>query len=331
MTGQLPAQLRTQVQIPGPVVEATGMSRRFGRMQALDGVDLRIDRGEIVGYVGPNGSGKTTTMRALLGLVGLDAGELRIFGRDVRSEFSLIGPHLGAVFDQHALHPELTVRETLDLYARLLGTPGDLRRRVDEVIETMGLGERAGSRAKTLSKGLQQRLAFGRAIIHSPALLLLDEPFDGIDTETHRHLRDLLRHLAGEGTSIFLTSHDLHEVDQLASRVVILDRGRVVAAGSPAELKRGVGGAGVSVVFQEPVTAAEVQAALAGVTGPQDLEIAAGGLKATIRLAPGVAVDAVATGLIAAGLRVRHFQPLESTLEDAYFSHLEERAMEEPR
>jgi ABC-type multidrug transport system ATPase subunit len=324
--------MRGQPQIFGAVVEAKAISRRFGRMQALDRVDLRIDRGEIVGYVGPNGSGKTTTMRALLGLVRLDAGELRLFGRDIRSEFWAIGPHLGAVFDQHALHAELTVRETLNLYARLFGIPSiDRRRRVDEVIETMGLGERAGARAKTLSKGLQQRLAFGRAIIHSPALLLLDEPFDGIDTETHRHLRILLRDLVGDGTSIFLTSHDLHEVDQLATRVVILDRGRVVASGTPAQLKRGAGGAGISVQFQESVTADIVHAALAGVAGREDIEIAAGGLQATIRPISGVPVDVVAARLMAAGLRVRQFQPQESTLEDAYFAHLQGHATEESR
>jgi len=307
----------------GPVVVATGISRRFGRLQALDRVDLHIGRGEIVGYVGPNGSGKTTTMRALLGLVRLDAGELHILGRDVATEFAAIGPHLGAVFDQHALHPDLTVRETLDLYARLFGMGSDRRRRVDEVIATMGLGERSGMRAKTLSKGLQQRLAFGRAIVHSPALLLLDEPFDGIDTETHRHLRGLLRSLARDGTSIFLTSHDLHEVDQLATRVVILDRGRVVAAGTPAELKRGVGGPGVLLVFQESVTVEQIAAALDGVAGPRDIDLAPDGLKATVRISA-VPVDAVAARLFAAGLRVRQFQPLESTLEDAYFSHLEE-------
>lgn len=308
-----------------PVVEARGISRRFGRMQALDRVDFRIEQGEIVGYVGPNGSGKTTTMRALLGLVRLDAGELRVFGRDVRSELAAIGPHLGAVFDQHALHPDLTVRETLDLYACLLGVPAERRgRRVSEVIDILGLGERAGSRAKTLSKGLQQRLAFGRAIVHSPALLLLDEPFDGIDTETHRHLRDLLGRLVEEGASIFLTSHDLHEVDQLASRVVILDRGRVVASGTPTELKRAVRGAGVSVAFQEPVTPEALEAALGGIAGHEDVVLAAGGTKATIALRPGVSVDVVASRLIAAGLRVRQFQPIESTLEDAYFAHLEE-------
>ena len=313
------------------VVEATAISRRFGANQALDRVDFRIDRGEIVGYVGPNGSGKTTTMRALLGLVRLDAGELRVFGRDVHTEFAAIGPHLGVVFDQHALHPDLTVRETLALYADLYAIPGDRRQRVDEVIRIVGLGDRAGSRAKTLSKGMQQRLAFGRAMIHSPALLLLDEPFDGIDTETHRHLRDLLRHLVAGGTSIFLTSHDLHEIDQLASRVVILDRGRVVASGTPAQLKKSVAGAGVSVLFQEPVTVVDLHTALAGAAGWQDIELADGGLQATIRIGAGVPVDVVAARLIAAGLRVRQFQPLQSTLEDAYFAHLEECMKEDAR
>ncbi len=319
------------VRVSGPVVEATSISRRFGKNQALDRVDLRIDRGEIVGYVGPNGSGKTTTMRALLGLVRLDSGTLRVLDRDVATEFAYIGPHLGVVFDQHALHPDLTVRETLDLYTRLYGMTGDRGRRVDEVLAMVGLGERAGARAKTLSKGLQQRLAFGRAMIHSPALLLLDEPFDGIDTETHRHLRDLLRRVAGTGTSIFLTSHDLHEVDQLASRVVILDRGRVVASGTPAALKRGVAGAGVEVVFQEPVTADAILAALAGAAGRDDVEMTADGLKATIGLDAGVPLDVVASRLLAAGLRLRQFQPVESTLEDAYFAHLEECMKEESR
>lgn len=323
--------MTSELRFLGPIVEAKAISRRFGAMQALDRVDLRIDRGEIVGYVGPNGSGKTTTMRALLGLLGLDSGELRVFGRDVRTEFSSIGPHLGAVFDQHALHPDLTVAETLELYARLHGWPGDRRARVDQVIQAMGLRDRAGARAKTLSKGLQQRLAFGRAIIHAPALLLLDEPFDGIDTETHRHLRELLHRLAREGTSVFLTSHDLHEVDQLATRVVILDRGRVVASGSPSELKHGVGGGGVAVVFQEPVTPERVHAAVAGLAEPADIDVTAGGLKATIHPTSGVPIDVVAARLIAAGLRVRQFEPLQSTLEDAYFAHLQATTTEEVR
>lgn len=323
--------MTSELRFLGPIVEAEAISRRFGAMQALDRVDLRIDRGEIVGYVGPNGSGKTTTMRALLGLLRLDSGQLRVFGRNAGTEFSYIGPHLGAVFDQHALHPDLTVRETLALYARLHGWPGDRHARVDEIIQAMGLRDRAGARAKTLSKGLQQRLAFGRAIIHAPTLLLLDEPFDGIDTETHRHLRDLLRRLAREGTSIFLTSHDLHEVDQLATRVVILDRGRVVASGSPSELKHGVGSGGVSIVFQEPVTRERVHAAVADLAEAAHIDVAAGGLKATIHLTSGVPVDAVAARLIAAGLRVRQFEPLQSTLEDAYFAHLQESTTEEVR
>ena len=317
----------------GPAVEAKAIRRRFGATQALDGIDFRIDPGEIVGYIGPNGSGKTTTMRAMLGLMRLDAGELRIFGRDIAAEWPAIGPHVGAVFDQHALHPHLTVRETLDLYARLLVAPGERRRAVDRAIEMMDLGNRARARAKTLSKGLQQRLAFARALVHSPALLLLDEPFDAIDTETHRRLRDLLRHQVGQGTAIFLTSHDLHEVEQLASRVVILGHGRVIAAGTPAELKRGTGAGAVAVAvtFQQPVSAADVAAALAGVVGAEGVAFADGGTKITVHPPAGVPIDAIAARLIAAGLRVRQFQPLESTLEDAYFAHLPEHAGEQRR
>lgn len=313
-----------------PLVEARAISRRFGGLQALDRVDFRIGRGEIVGYVGPNGSGKTTTLRALLGLLRIDSGDLRVFGRDVHTGMADIGARMGAVFDQHALHADLTVRETLDLYARLYGMKAGRHRRVEEVIALMGLGERTASRAKTLSKGLRQRLAFGRAIVHTPALLVLDEPFDGIDTETLRHLRELLRNLVAEGTSVFLTSHDLHEVDQLASRVIILDRGRVVAHGSPAELKRGLGGGGVSVVFEMPVTFSELHAAVADVAASEAIELTAGGLRATIRLAAGVPVDGIALRILGAGLRVRQFQPIESTLEDAYFAHLGESMEDRP-
>ena len=302
------------------VVEALSVSRRFGARQVLDSVDFRIDVGEIVGYVGPNGSGKTTTMRAMLGLVRLDRGELRIFGRDVRTDFAAIGPRLGAVFDQPGLHADLTVRETLDLYARLHGTlGGGRRRRVEEVIETMGLGARAGSRAKTLSKGLQQRLAFGRAIVHEPALLLLDEPFDGIDAETHHHVRELLHRLAASGTAIFLTSHDLHEVERLAARVVVLHHGRVVAMGAPADLRADRRAAAVAVAFRDAVTAEQILTALGGETERTDIELTAGGLRSVIRLRSDDSVEAVAARLINAGLRVRQFQPVEASLEDAYF------------
>ena len=304
-----------------PAVEAIAISRRFGRKQALDGISFRIDAGEIAGYIGPNGSGKTTTMRAMLGLVRLDAGELRLFGRDVRKEWPAIAPRVGVVFDQHSLHPDLTVRETLELYAALLLAPGGRRLAVDRAIEAMGLGERVNERAKKLSKGLQQRLAFARAIVHSPELLLLDEPFDAIDTETHRHVRDLLRRLARGGTAIFLTSHDLHEVEQLASRVVILDRGRVIGAGTSAELRRTDETTTVAVTFQQPVTLDDVRAAL-----PASVTIDDTGLHAVIQPPAGMPVDVVAARLIAAGLRVRQFQPVEPTLEDAYFAHLPEYA-----
>lgn len=219
-------------------VEARHLRHRFGRAVALDGVDLSIEPGEIAGCIGPNGAGKTTTLRALLGILRPDGGELRILGHDVRTAFAAIGPFIGAVFDQHALHAHLTVRETLVLYARLYRVPLS---RVDEVLGLMHLHDRAEALAKTLSKGLSQRLAFGRAVIHQPRVLFLDEPFDGIDTETLRDLRELLRRLARAGTAIFLTSHDLHQVEQLANRVVILERGRVVAEGSPAQLTRGLG------------------------------------------------------------------------------------------
>jgi ABC-2 type transport system ATP-binding protein len=311
-----------------PAVEAIAISRRFGRKQALDGISFRIDAGEIAGYIGPNGSGKTTTMRAMLGLVRLDAGELRLFGRDVRKEWPAIAPRVGVVFDQHSLHPDLTVRETLELYAALLLAPGGRRLAVDRAIEAMGLGERVNERAKKLSKGLQQRLAFARAIVHSPDLLLLDEPFDAIDTETHRHVRDLLRRLARGGTAIFLTSHDLHEVEQLASRVVILDRGRVIGAGTSAELRRTDETTAVAVTFQQPVGIHDLRAALAGLGGDESINLTDAGLRATIRPPLGVPVDVIAARLIAAGLRVRQFQPLEPTLEDAYFAHLPEYAEE---
>ncbi|MCA9940501.1 MAG: ABC transporter ATP-binding protein [Anaerolineales bacterium] len=303
------------------VVRVRELSKQFGDNRALDAVSFEMKQGEVVGYVGPNGSGKTTTMRILLGLLPPDGGSIEIFGHDVQREFAHIGPRLGAVLDAHCLHPQLTVRETLMFYAELYGLNRSQRQEnIAWLAGQMGLEQVMPARTKTLSKGMRQRLAFARSLVHRPDLLFLDEPFDGIDTETQRHLREMVRDLAREqGVTIFLTSHDLHEVEQLADRVNILKQGHIVACDTTENLKRSLHRNRIDIHFHAQMDVTYLQSVLAGTGFHGTINLQEGGYAATIELQNGDPADVVLEKLIADGIRLRAFAPVKTSLEDAYF------------
>jgi ABC-2 type transport system ATP-binding protein len=220
------------------VVRTVGLSKRYrGGALALDRADLRIERGEIYGFLGLNGAGKTTAIRMLLGMISPTGGYAELFGRRVRAEAVGLWRRVGHLVEVAAAYPGLTVRENLEVARRLQ----DARDRgaVDRMIEKLGLSEYAGRPARTLSLGNLQRLALARAMLHNPELLILDEPANGLDPAGVIEIRELLRTLSRErGTTVLMSSHILTEVDRLATRIGIVHRGRMIEEQSADELER---------------------------------------------------------------------------------------------
>ena len=249
------------------VIEIEGLrktypGRRGARRAALDGFDLVVAAGEVHGFLGPNGSGKTTTLRTLVGLVRPDEGRLRVLGQPLPAALPLIADRIGAIVEGHQYFPNFTARRTLELLATIGRLP---QRRVAEVLDIVGLADRADDRVRTFSLGMKQRLAVGTALLKSPELLILDEPANGLDPAGIREMRDLVRTLAAAGTTVLLSSHILGEIQQICDRVTIIARGRRVASGAVAEVLAGKDKGEFQIGVRDRERAAQVLAE-AGVT-----------------------------------------------------------------
>lgn len=240
-----------------PAVVVEDLSRRFGERLALQSVDFAVGPGEVFALLGPNGGGKTTLFRILATLLPPSSGAFRVLGLDPGRDRREVRRLLGVVFQSPALDRSLTVRENLDLQGALFGMPRSLsRERGEGLLSRLGLLERAGERVATLSGGLARRVEIAKALLPRPPVLLLDEPSTGLDPLARRELRRLLSDLVREnGTTVLLTTHLFEEADA-ADRIGILDRGRLVATGAPADLKAAVGGDVVTVATGGPEEAA---------------------------------------------------------------------------
>nr|WP_194720288.1 ABC transporter ATP-binding protein [Cellulosimicrobium arenosum] len=231
----------------------TYRSRR-GRAVGVEGLDLVVPVGGVHGFLGPNGSGKTTTIRMLLGLVRADSGTARIFGHEVPRHLPDVVGRVGAIVESPKFFPAFSARRNLDLLAAAIGAPGG---RVGEVLEEVGLCERARDRYRGYSLGMKQRLAIAATLLKDPDLLIFDEPTNGLDPAGIREIRDTMRSLADRGKTVLVSSHILAEVEQVADTVSIITRGRLIASGSVAELI-GAGGASVRVGVADTALAATV-------------------------------------------------------------------------
>jgi len=304
--------------VADPVVTAQGVRKRFRSIQALDGISFEVPEGEIFGFVGPNGCGKTTTVRLMLDLYRRDAGEMRVFGLDPAVDFSRIGPRLGVILDQHALYDNLTPEEHLVFWGRMFGLSGTaLRERTTYLLEAVGLGARRSSRARTLSKGMRQRLAFARSFVNRPRLVIMDEPFDGIDFDTKRHLIDFLRRtVEEEGMTTFITSHNLVDIERLCHRVAVVRRGVVVACDTMENLGRMTQKRRVLVVSLDKGLRSDLVASVVP-EGVYDAEAGELRVEAASNDEP---PDALLRRLMDRNLTVRGFREEVATLEDVYLS-----------
>jgi ABC-2 type transport system ATP-binding protein len=234
-------------------VEVSGLVKTFGETTAVDGVDLAVAPGMVYGLLGPNGAGKTTIIRLLTTLLRPDAGTARVLGHDVVAEADAVRGRVALTGQYASVDEDLTGWENLVLLARLLGLPHrQARTRADQLLDAFGLAEAAGRQVTTYSGGMRRRLDIAASLIVPPQLLFLDEPTTGLDPRSRTQVWELVRALAASGTTVLLTTQYLDEADQLADRIAVVDHGRVIAEGTPGQLKASVGAGALQVRLRDP-------------------------------------------------------------------------------
>ena len=287
--------------------------RRFGRQTAVDGIDLAVPRGAVYGFLGPNGSGKTTTIRMLLGLVRPDGGRIEVLGAPVPAQVDRVLARVGALIEGPAFHPYVSGRENLrrlDL-ADATADPRTSSARIDHALARVGLSAAAGKRFRNYSLGMKQRLGLAAALLQPRDLLVLDEPTNGLDPQGTREIRRLVRELAADGTTVLVSSHLLSEIEQVATHVGMMSRGRLLRQGPLAEV---LAGGAPSVV----VTTPDLDAA-AGVLRALGLDPTTEPAAATVRAPLGQQLpEDVTAALVAASVRVRGLQVDQPDLEDLF-------------
>ncbi|MDC5696236.1 ABC transporter ATP-binding protein [Intrasporangium calvum] len=310
---------------PDDVLVAEGLVRRFGDLTAVDGVSFRIRRGETYGLLGPNGAGKTTTISMVAGLIAADAGTVTVAGQRMGPAEVEPKRHIGLVPQDLAIYPELTARENLTLFGRLQGLAGAaLTQRVQEVIELIGLTERAKDLSKEFSGGMKRRLNIGIGLLHQPTLLILDEPTVGVDPQSRNQILESVERLSVEGMAVLYTTHYMEEAERLCDRIGIIDSGRLQAEGTRDELVRLTSGADVIRLVGTGDTAA-ASTALRGLPTVQQVIADRHALQLTVNDAP-AAVAQIVTSATAAGMSLADVEITRPDLESV-FLHLTGKAL----
>jgi ABC-2 type transport system ATP-binding protein len=308
------------------VIETTNLSKRFGAVTAVDQLNLTICQGEIFGFLGHNGAGKTTTIRLLNGVLEPNGGAARVLNLTPLADGPTLRQRTGVLTETPSLDERLTGRENLAIYADLYGVPPQQAAgRVAELLATFDLSDRAEEKVSGYSKGMKQRLALARALLHQPEILFLDEPTSGLDPVATRQVHRLITRLSREqGRTIFICTHNLAEAQQLCDRVGVMENGRLLAIGTPAELMRQMQQAlrlELEVAASDRETVLE-QIGRMGLTA----ENGQGNGRWLISGAQYTAIPDLLAGLVQAGARVYRLNPQEPTLADVYFAlHKEEK------
>jgi len=299
------------------MIEARGLTKRYGDFLAVDDVTFTVEPGQIMGFLGPNGAGKTTTILMLLGILKPDQGSARICGEKVGPAHKETGRLIGAVSEHSFPYPEMTVLEYLRFFARIyrVDTPD---KRIDEVLEELKLGKRRHALAGSLSKGLQQKVGLARALLHEPPVIILDEPVSGLDPHGLREVREIIVHQRNQGKSILLSSHALSEIERSADRVGIIRDGRLLVEATPAELQAQTAGVlRLEVELDRPGGPFETTVLL--ISGVAAVEHEDSRMSITIDGSNRAqARQAVSRALTAAGATILGLREVKGSLEDAF-------------
>jgi ABC-2 type transport system ATP-binding protein len=304
-----------------PAIVAEGLSKRFGQVRALDGIDLEQPAGTVLGMLGPNGAGKTTTVRILATLLSPDGGRARVAGLDVVEQAAAVRRLIGLSGQYAAVDPYLTGRENLQMIGRLYGlSRRAARRRAGELLERFDLAQAADRTARTYSGGMRRRLDVAASLVAQPPVLFLDEPTTGLDPHGRIALWELLGELTGHGASLLLTTQYMDEAERLADSIVVIDHGRVIASGTPTELKAVVGGDRLELQTLPGGDPQPLAQALAGLgTGPPVVDARAGRVLLPVTNGPDLLAE-LAGRLATSGLRVADLALRRPSLEDVFLT-----------
>ena len=302
----------------GPVIDLSEVKKSLGTRTVLKDVTFRVERGDIFGYLGPNGAGKTTTIRIMLGLLPPDSGTVSVLGEDIAVDRTR--RRVGFVLELDGLYENMNARENLAYYGRIYGV-GDGAARITELLKQVRLADREKDKVGAYSKGMRQRLALARAMLHEPEVLVLDEPTAGVDPSGQIEVRQIIQDMARRGKTILLSSHNLDEVQRICNRIALIHRGEIKLAGELSNLQRSMGHGEVIIETSSPIAdplLAELSAQTGtAVSGRTDRTV-------VLTLGPGHEVADLVTFLAGRGARIEQVRRREASLEEIYTTILKE-------
>ena len=299
-----------------PIISIKDLYHAFGDVKAVDGISFDVEEGQVFSLLGPNGAGKSTTINVLITLLPLQKGQVIVAGKDVATQQQDVRRSIGVVFQEETLDSELTVWESMEFLGRIYSMPKDERRaRIDELIDLVDLDEKRDEFVKNLSGGMKRRLEIARGLLVRPKVLFLDEPTLGLDPQGRKRIWESIEKVRAEGVTIFLTTHYMDEADQLSDVIDIIDQGRIIATGTPEELKRSLGRDVIYVETTDDERAAKV---IEGMTAVSEVKSSTKGLAASLDQEGSRLVAGLVEALRGEGIEVTNLNLKRPTLDDVF-------------
>jgi len=297
-----------------PAIEIKGLTKSYGDLKALNGVDITIKKGEFFGLLGPNGAGKTTTINILTGLVFRDKGSTTVFGKDTVEDFRFTRSKIGIAAQEFSVDWFFTVEKLLYFHAGYYGiTKKQAKPRIEELLERLGLSKKRNSRLRQLSGGMKRRFQLAKALVHDPEIIILDEPTAGVDVELRRHLWTYLRELHKKGKTILLTTHYIEEAELLCENIAIIDEGKILKKGTPKDLTKELGTAGISI------NVLNIKENIKSVLSDYKYNIEDNRIHFSVK-DPDIIMPEIIQVLTKAGMNIQKIESTKSSLEDVFLN-----------